>query len=130
MKRLIDQIRRNARCTHAFKRIGIRSKEMMRKYETFDATFIRIFGRIDVLDFHGVVPPGKLMERIRDFRGSFPSFLVPRVLNIDLAYIFSTQCEGSLAPPPFRSRKSWLMSLKSGLEQWILFPLQFVTFFV
>lgn len=38
------------------------------------------------------------MERIRAFWGSFPSFLVPRVLNIDLAYIFSTQCEGSLPP--------------------------------
>lgn len=46
------------------------------------------FERIDV---HGdVVPRGKLMERIRAiFRGSFPSFLVPRLLNIDLAYIFS-----------------------------------------
>lgn len=44
------------------------------------------------------MPPGKLMERIRAFWGSFPSFLVPRVLNIDLAYIFSTQCEGSLPP--------------------------------
>lgn len=62
-------------------------------------TVILILQRIDVHDFHGGgMPPGKLMERIRAFWGSFPSFLVPRVLNIDLAYIFSTQCEGSLPP--------------------------------
>lgn len=93
----------------------------------FMGTVILILQRIDVHDFHGGVPPGKLMERIRAFWGSFPSFLV---FSISTSLIFSRPNAKGRCPPPFRSRKSWLMSLKSGHEQWILFPLQFATFFI
>ena len=90
-------------------------------------SFILILERIDVVDFHGVEPPGKLMERIRAFRGRSPLFSL-LVFSISTSLIFSRPNAKGRWPPSFSLRKSWLMSLKSGLQQWILFPLQFVTF--
>lgn len=64
----------------------------------FMGTVILILQRIDVHDFHGGVPPGKLMERIRAFWGSFPSFLV---FSISTSLIFSRPNAKGRCPPSF-----------------------------
>lgn len=54
-------------------------------------------------------------DTLKLFGGVFSSpFLPSPLFDIDPACVFPTQCEGSMAAPLCCSRKSWLVSLRSG----------------